>query len=415
VLHRLRSIDEVSAPAFAQEAAIVRAAGQVGLDASFTAGLREAAAALRADPTMLGAAQETHHVLFETSDPPEPALARFEGLAGPDTDRLRMLFVLDTVRLLRERHSARGVPAAVTADVIREHPGAWLREARDEEAGWSPTGVGDPPAREWDAEWFRLVAGGTLYRLGRLEFAATSWPHPFRWFRHRRSGESMLVAGEGVPFTADGYLVGDTDCMSTYWEDERQVVANPVWPGGTVSPDRVGLPRSDWEQLLGPGDPVLDVHVPAAGGRLTPDLVRDALEQACPFFGRYHPEHPFVAFFCASWLFSPQLPEILGEGSAIVRWQREGYLCPDKGRPGGVLRWVFGSRSIDPVTAPRDTRLRAGILKLVQAGETLRTGRWLFARQDLPRFGEQPYLHASTRAIRRMLLTGPGHPVPPRQ
>jgi GNAT-like C-terminal domain len=285
-----------------------------------------------------------------------------------------------------------------------------------DEPGGFPGRVG----QEWDASWRRLVASGGLHRVGRLEFAPMRWPHPFRWFRHRESGDTVLVAGDGVPFTADGYLVDSIDVggsaddadrgadwVSEYVQGDGDIVAHPVWPTGRMDRGRVRLPLSQWEQLLGPGEPVLDVHVPEDGGRLTPDVLHDTLAQADLFFARHHPEHPFVAFFCASWLFGPQLPEILGENSGIIRWQREGYLCPDRGRPGSVLHWVFGSRSVDLATAPRDTRLRAGLVELMRAGRTLRTGRWLFARQDLARFGEQPYRHASARAIREAMLDRP--------
>lgn len=391
----------------------VRAAGaRAGLGERFLGRLRAAAAQVRARPALLRLASGAHHVLFETDRPPDPALARLDEAAGELAELLHALLVLDTIRLVTRRQRERGIPEAVTDGVVRRHPVTWLHQVEAAEGG-SDQPAGRPgrpwqpptpflPAPEWDPHWFRLVAGGTLYRVGRLELTPIPWLHPFHAFRHRARGDLVLVAGGGLPLTADGYLTGDTCWRSELDEVAGSVVGHPVWPTGRVDRGTVRLDRTAWDELISPGTPVLDLHVPEDAGPLDLPSLRDALDRAGPFFEHFHPGLDPVAFVCTSWLFGPQWPGILGEDSGIVRWQREGYLFPDDASTGSVLRWVFGTRAIDPATAPADTRLRSGVLDLLRRGEPLRAGRWLLARADLPRFGAQPY-RRSGPAVRALL------------
>ena len=63
----------------------------------------------------------------------------------------------------------------------------------------------------------------------------------------------------------------------------------------------VTLPLKDWQQVLAPGDGVLDTHIPG-GGKMGPEACRDTMARALDFFPRYFPERPFVGFACGSWI-----------------------------------------------------------------------------------------------------------------
>jgi hypothetical protein len=241
--------------------------------------------------------------------------------------------------------------------------------------------------------WFRTVASGHLYRLGRLEFVPELWEYPFRAYTHVRTQEVVLLAESGQRFTSDGYLLGDLTWTSTLIEADDAIIGTPIAPRGVALPQRVRLPRDEWQIALGPGDPVLDLHIPAEGA-LTLDAIRDALVQAEPFFDHYYPDHKFAAYVCDSWLFSPQLETMLASDSNILRWQHQGYLCPSGAGSDSFLTFTFGAGSIDIATAPHDTRLQRAVLAQLERGETLRCGAYLLLRRDLGRFGSQPYRHA---------------------
>ncbi len=193
--------------------------------------------------------------------------------------------------------------------------------------------------------------------------------------------------------------------MATWWarqtwtttlaETDEAVTGTPISPRGHALQQQVTLPRSQWHLALGPGDTVLDMHIPEEGA-LTLDALHDALMEAEPFFDTYYPDRRFVAYTCDSWMFSPQLEAMLPPDLNILRWQREGYLLPSDASGEWLLLFVFGSLTIDLATAPRDTRLRRAVLDYIQQEKPFFCGSHLLMRSDLGRFGEQPYRRPTT-------------------
>jgi hypothetical protein len=217
-----------------------------------------------------------------------------------------------------------------------------------------------------------------------------------------QTNEVVVLAESGQQFTNKGLPDSDFTWTTSLAERDDSIVGTPITPQGVALSKLVRLPRDEWQLALGPGDPILDLHVPE--GNLSIEALRDALGQAEPFFDRYYPNHHFVAYVCDSWLFSSQLEMMLGPDSNIVRWQHEVYLLPDDGGQESFLDFTFGASTIDPATAPRDTRLRRAVLSHLEQGGTLQCGVSILLRQDLGRFGTQQYRLASAQAITRLAL-----------
>ena len=89
---------------------------------------------------------------------------------------------------------------------------------------------------------------------------------------------------------------------------------------------------------------------------------------------------------------------MLGPDSNIVRWQHEGYLLPDDSEGEDLVELARGQH---------DTRLRRGLIVHLEAGRVLYSGRYLFLRQDLERFGSQPYREAAAHAIEQLTVPVP--------
>jgi hypothetical protein len=386
-----------------REAEIARWCAVAGLSGESTRALTGLAAQLSDEPELLAAVEDLYHTLYATQDDPNPAMARVTALAGPRVGTVNALLILLTIPLVAGRQLARGVPAELTRAVNERHGIGWLRSL---DHGRGPISVTD-----WHPLWFRTVASGRLYRAGRLEFEPIGFKHPFEVWRERAGTGTVLVATDGVRLGADGFLTGEPGWTARRHERDGALVANPVLPTGRVRREPVRLPLADWHQVLGPGGPLLDLHIPD-GTDLALEVLTDALTRAWELNRQFQPEHHAVGFVCASWLFCPQLDEILGDEGApavgrdsrILRWQEEGYLFPDDAPDGSFLNWTFGARSIDPAVAPRDSRLRRGALRRLGAGLPLRSGGWLLLADDLPRFGQRPYRDSSTAAIVRTTI-----------
>lgn len=383
---------QTSTPAFLDEGHIARNGAEAGLDEAAIQTLCLLARRIAGDSQLRLVAGAAHHAVYETNADFTEAVRQADSALGTEADVLHALFVLDTLRLVRERQAARGVPGTITQAVNQRHGIAWLQGA----AARGQIGIAN-----WLPGWFRLVAGGELYRLGRLEFAPQKWDYPFRAYTHMRTGEVIVLAEGGLGFVDDGTLMSTPGWKATLIETEDAITGTPIAPHGVALHQLVRLPRDEWQLALGPGDPVLDIHVPSEGA-LTIEALRDALAQAEPFFDHYYPDQRFVAYICDSWLFSSQLEAMLGPESNIVRWQREGYLLPGEGGQEYFLEFTFGAREIDRATAPRDTHLRRAIIAHLEQGGSLRCGEYLLLRRDLGRFGSQSYREASMQAIKRL-------------
>jgi len=214
--------------------------------------------------------------------------------------------------------------------------------------------------------------------------------------RNRVTREVQVLADAGVRYRGDGQLDGtggafdpETGWTSRLLMDAKQVVGTPIHPTGVALRGKVCLPLDTWERILAPGDPILEIHIPA-GSRMDFDACGDSLRQAADFFPRYFPDRPFQGFCCASWLLNTQLPDWLSSDSNMVRFQREFYLFPifSGGRSG--FDRIFGRDIQDLSTAPRDTRLRRAVLDHLQSGGYLRGGGALLFVEDLA-WGTQVY------------------------
>ena len=87
------------------------------------------------------------------------------------------------------------------------------------------------------------------------------------------------------------------------------------------------------------GDPVIEVHIPAAGP-LTAEACAESFSMAREFFAKYYPEYNYRYFTCHSWLLDETLREFLDEDSNIIRFQQ--MFKPVASEPSNaILRYVF--------------------------------------------------------------------------
>ncbi len=253
---------------------------------------------------------------------------------------------------------------------------------------------------EWGFDQFAWITSHLecrLFRLGRLQFALDTFNWKITAFKHRTSGQVLLLGDPTQPLRADGYAEGAGG--KEIIEDERWFAvfeATPAgWRGNRISPlgyttrEQVFLLRSEWEPVLKQGDTVLDLHIPR-GEKLTLENCRDSFSRAFSFFPEFWPERPFRGVSCHSWFFTPQLQQILPQESNLVRFQREFYLFPHAGNKDFLWNFVFSKPYPDLTSAPRDTELRRKVLDwLAEGNELFDLPGVMFHCPD--QWGTQPY------------------------
>lgn len=124
---------------------------------------------------------------------------------------------------------------------------------------------------------------------------------------------------------------------------------------------------------VGPGDLVLSVHIPGAGGPLTPEAVDASVAAASTFFRRRFPDERYPVAVCWSWLLDPQLAGLLPPGANLVAFQRRFTLgrALDEDADLTVRKFLWDAPSTPVAELPADSTLRRAMLDLWRRG-----GHW---------------------------------------
>jgi hypothetical protein len=359
------------------------------IDSTVDADLARVAHRVGSDEVLSRFAWHAHRLLFETPDYNGfgvwPSL---ETRLAEDAGLFYLCLILELVPRIRSTHAARRVDERITRDTCQDLRIA-VRRYRDLK--------GRPGVEPWLLGWYRLLASGDLYRLGRIQYVLRPFRGRVEVFRHRSTRRTVALAAHGTSFTSDGYLDSASKAPRDPGErtarfecDGHTILGTPIDPRGHAEAGEIELPCSEWRSVLRPGDTVMEMHIPERDP-YTLEGWGDSMRQAAAFFPRMHPEQPVTAFGCSSWLLSPQLEALLGESSNLARFVREPYLfpIPSSGRDG--LFFMFGTREVDLATAPRDTRLRRAVLGLLDAGMPFRGGGMFYLTEDLHHFGTAWY------------------------
>lgn len=227
--------------------------------------------------------------------------------------------------------------------------------------------------------WLRNFVRADIFQMGRLSFMATEYNWPFRAFRSRKTGEIITLCESRGHYRSDGLADGtnsvyDPDAWNPCLEfTEDTIIGNRVSDDGKAVCERCTLDAKDWEQVLAPGNRMIEVHIPAENGKLTPDECVKSYRQAIKYFSERHPGTQFAAFTCWSWLLDPGLAEILPPDSNIVKFQKSFHLLPVIGDHYQAYDLVFGSSKTDIAAAPQDTYLQREIVRYVEAGNMMRS------------------------------------------
>ena len=249
--------------------------------------------------------------------------------------------------------------------------------------------------------WIWRHLAGDFFRLGRLQYMLIPFSGGVTALRQRASGTVRLLADPTLRLRPDGRAWGagqpnGSELPSGPGTWTPLFEAGPQgWRGHEVSPygqvqAQAGFwPAAEWELLLQRGDTVLDLHIPRTAP-FQSAVCGASYGEARAFFARFYPENPPKALFCHTWMFTPQLQELLPPESNLVRFQREFYLYPHPGNENFLWSFVF-SEQTQRALAPRDTRLRRAVLDWLEAGKEIFDLPGLLFHPPAA-WGSQPYM-----------------------
>jgi hypothetical protein len=303
--------------------------------------------------------------------------------AMPHADLFPAFAYLAGLPQVEARYRERSLPREVLVDTLSDLE-LWIREHRAKTGRWGLSNL----------RWLTNHFSGNLFRIGRLQFQFATSRYPYHAWRQRGTGRVQLLADTGLRFSADGLCAGaapESPLAAPYRRDAAAVYGLPIDPRGHALPEPVALPLAEWTGRLDPGDPVLNLHIPA-GSPMAVEACGESFRKAGELFPKCFPEYAFRAYVCGSWLLDPQFDGALGPESNIVRFLREVYLFPLPDASGRqTVERVFGTPEIDLATAPRDTSLRRAIIAHLEHGGVWRAGGCVLFPEDVAGWGTQVY------------------------
>jgi hypothetical protein len=304
--------------------------------------------------------------------------AELEQALGEDADcYLAYVYGLGFPRLA-EIYRRRGYPHQVLADTLTDFD-LRAKNYRDQHGGRA--GIDD-------YRWLTRHMTATVFRLGRLQFVFSKpFVYGTRIYRNLRDGSLTAVAEGGLAVDGQGFAA-ETGVFVTELEESTElpesdeaadatVTANLIGPGGSILRKKVSLPDREYVCVIRDGEPVIDIHIPADGSRMSPQDAALSMRMAWAFAQRYFPESRYRGFVCSSWLLSTEVEEILPEDANLVRFSRLFTRCAGQKREHELIySWIFGmgKNKQDFQLHEPSTTLQKGARRLLEEG------RWFTSR-----------------------------------
>lgn len=274
-----------------------------------------------------------------------------------------------------EAHRRRGISRAVTAATLRDLE-VWLDDYRERHGAW---GFDRSP-------WLWNHVRGKLFTLGRLQYAPASWSYPHVVFADSGSGEVSVTAVEGIFLSSEGWPRKEAGVVRTTLQTEPVVKGYPVSRRTGAVGLRPHVLPSTARRVLGPGDAVLNVHIPA-GPRLETKACGRSFEDGCAFFRDHFPELELRGVICTSWLLDRELDRVLPADSGIIKFGR--LFFP-------LIVADADDRQLEEkvLQAPRTSRLQTSIQRHRKAGGKFKLTGGFLLRPD----SSHPRLFPSRRS-----------------
>lgn len=274
-----------------------------------------------------------------------------------------------------------------------------------------------PDLRTQPGSWPSLAdrvdtaAADAVRRWGWVLVYAAALPGLLRW--HADHGldpatSEQTVADVGAQVAAHRRITGGGGLADQEW-----LVLHATGRLVRVGRLQVAVGRAGPALAVAAGVPVgtglLDLHVPATGGAMTPDACERSLAAAPGVVARLHPGLEPALITCTSWLLDDRLATVLPADSNIRAFAGRFTLLTRTAREepdADIRRFLFSSPSgTDARDLPRDSSLRRAVADRMAAGEHWWT-RSGWARLEVPPPGTAT---AATGPPHRRGRDGPPH------
>ncbi len=340
---------------------VVPVAERVGIDAPVIDALRALVTRVRSDAELARVRRELSGLLGTA--PPSVAITEtrrhaLERTYGRDTARtFYLLLALAQVPAAEARHAARAIDPAVTRATLGDLA-LWSRLLLRHGAGFGIS----LETLAWAQRYLR----GELLQFGSIQLDLRPFPGPMHVHRHRSTGELSAVSLDGRRMDLSTGAVCDDE-------------ARPH-------------PERDWQCIVEPGTPMLELWIPGNSLVTLPDIAT-GLRDAYATFRRLAPETVPVGVYGESWRLDPQVLDVLPLDLGIHALQSICALYPSALSESKTLRRLFGPDATRALVAAMDLGtldpMRRAMVELLRKPDvTLRARCGLVLRDAIERLPE---------------------------
>ena len=225
-------------------------------------------------------------------------------------------------------------------------------------------------------DWYQFAIDAKLYNIGRLQFEVNCHcDYKVRVYGNGK-GEYITLAND-VDVHSSGHILG-----TLYFEDEKDswhasvteddgyICGYTFGEDALVKKEPVKLSKNEWKEIWKTDDLVVRLHIPS-GGKLSPELVEESIENAKVFLKKHFPDYNYKAFVCCSWLLDPQNEMLVGSESNIVKFGKIFHRFTFKDRGRSVFNFVYKNPNPPIAELPENTSLEKALKKHFLEGKAI--------------------------------------------
>ncbi|MBP1964118.1 acyltransferase domain-containing protein [Paenibacillus aceris] len=298
-----------------------------------------------------------------------------EEVFGNEASLFYLHAALQRLPLTEQKYSERGLSEELFVETLRDI-GVWVQNAYNL--------VGYYAIRNFSWIWRHLEA--RMFRLSGMQFMATKFSGVVKGFYNAKEDRFLLLCSEGMELRANGDMQGvckkektNDGFVTKYEETEDYFIGNPITPIGKGLNKQVKLKKDEWKKVLDKDDTMLEIHIPRDTS-FDMETIKDTYRQAKEFYATYFPEVEYKGMVCHTWLFTPQLREMLPPSSNIVKFQQQFYLYPTAGSVRFLWNFVFNELT-EVKDAKPDTSLRKKVLNYLEEDKEIFDMNGIFLEQ----------------------------------
>ena len=220
--------------------------------------------------------------------------------------------------------------------------------------------------------WLCIYVKAMLFRHDGFNYEVKPLPGGMLILKNRKNGELATLPVQ-KKIHASGLIFGSAGCTDeegTFTAALTETKAG--YTGfraiqGKIKEERIFFPISEWECILRPDDPILNVHIPR-GTDLSPEKTLSSFAGAMTFAQKAYPEFHVSRIFCCSWLLDPAIGALLDGKSKIAAYGDLFERFPVSSAGKEVFSFVFSRTYSDYRDLPENTRLERALKSLYLQG-----------------------------------------------